>query len=282
MKSRLKYAVKATVIALALLPLLSWGEDFKVLEANAVESPSNVKKGDKLKRGTRVVLGAGGVLFLLQRGDCGVHLLIAGVQETRLEMAEKCESTARLVDTRNRIHNGETLAENIMFTGDDKADSPGPNYFLDAIGEVKSKPVQNVNLNGSYRIRQKSNGRYVDAHESSDRDHKLVTRTRQNNTTQVWVLKRVGKNTYTIQQKSNWRYVDAHVNKQKDHAVVTRLAQNNNTQRWVLTHSGENTYTIQQKSNGRYLDAHEGSNNDYLLVTRPRQGNNTQRWIIQK
>lgn len=132
---------------------------------------------------------------------------------------------------------------------------------------------------GSYTIQQKSNGRYMDAHEGSH-DNAVVTRVKQNNNTQRWILTPIGKNTYSIQQKSNGRYLDAHEGSH-DNAVVTRDKQNNNTQRWILTPIGKNTYTVRQKSNGRYMDAHEGSH-DNAVVTRDKQKNNTQRWIFKR
>ena len=133
-------------------------------------------------------------------------------------------------------------------------------------------------LRGVYTIQQKSNNRYMDAHEGSN-DNSVVTRDRQNNDTQRWILTPLGDNAYTIQQKSNGQYVDAHEGKE-DNSVVTRDKQNNTTQSWILRPSGNNTYTIQQKSNGRYMDAHEGKN-DNSVVTRDRQNNDTQRWIVK-
>ncbi len=129
----------------------------------------------------------------------------------------------------------------------------------------------------NHTIQQKSNGRYLDAHENKN-DNSSVTRDRQNDDSQRWILKKVGGNTYTIQQKSNDRYLDAHEDK-NDNSAVTRDRQNDDSQRWILKKVGGNTYTIQQKSNGRYLDAHEDKN-DNSAVTRDRQNNDSQRWII--
>ena len=42
---------------------------------------------------------------------------------------------------------------------------------------------------GVYTIQQKSNGRFVDAHEIEGKDFALVTRTAQNNDTQRWLIK---------------------------------------------------------------------------------------------
>ena len=144
-----------------------------------------------------------------------------------------------------------------------------------------SVSVNDPTQSSVYTIQQKSNGRFVDAHEIAEEDFALVTRTAQNNNTQRWILTPLGDNTYTIQQKSNGRFVDAHEIAEKDFTLVTRTAQNNNTQRWILTPLGNNTYTIQQKSNGRFVDAHEIAEKDFALVTRPAQNNDTQRWLIK-
>jgi hypothetical protein len=132
-----------------------------------------------------------------------------------------------------------------------------------------------------YTIRQKSNGRFVDAHEIEGKDFGLVTRLAQNNDTQRWIITSLGSGSYTIRQKSNGRFVDAHEIEAKDFAVVTRRGQNNDTQRWVLTPLGNDVYTIRQKSSGRFMDAHEIEGKDFALVTRPAQNNDTQRWLIR-
>ena len=164
-------------------------------------------------------------------------------------------------------------------------------------GAIIAKPITGVTVlkpimaktiltNGTYTIQQKSNGRYVDAHEHNKNkvDFGLVTRDRQNNNTQRWIVRSVGKDTFTIQQKSNNRYVDAHENNNNkaDFKLVTRDRQNNDTQRWIIKSVGVNLYTIQQKSNQRYVDAHEDSSNDFRLVTRAKQNNDTQKWIFKK
>ncbi len=136
-------------------------------------------------------------------------------------------------------------------------------------------------LHGLHTIQQVSNQRFVDAHESSVRDFRAVTRTAQNNDTQRWNLILVGT-VYTIQQQSNERFVDAHEIEENDFRLVTRTAQNNATQRWVLreVNGQPSTYTIQQASNGRYVDAHETADNDFRLVTRAAQNNDSQRWLL--
>ncbi|MCP4165732.1 MAG: trypsin-like serine protease [Chloroflexi bacterium] len=133
---------------------------------------------------------------------------------------------------------------------------------------------------GLYTIQQKSNRRFVDAHESAGRDFSVVTRTAQNNDTQRWTLTPVAV-VCTIQQKSNGRFVDAHESNQNDFSLVTRTAQNNDTQRWILTPLGNDTYTIQQRSNGRFVDAHTSAGPDFSLVTRTAQNNDTQRWVFK-
>ena len=64
--------------------------------------------------------------------------------------------------------------------------------------------------NNAYTIQQKSNSRFMDAHEIAAKDFALVTRPAQNNDTQQWVLLDLGAHAYTIQQRSNSRFMDAH------------------------------------------------------------------------
>lgn len=139
-----------------------------------------------------------------------------------------------------------------------------------------------TNLNGTFTMQQKSNGRYLDAYDYDGTDYNVVSRAKQGNDTQNWVFRKVGPNTYTIQQKSTRRYLDAHTSQGHDYSLVTRTAQNNNTQKWIIEYVGPNSYTIQQKSNGRYMDAHTSQNHDFSVVTRTAQNNDTQRWIIKR
>jgi hypothetical protein len=134
---------------------------------------------------------------------------------------------------------------------------------------------------GTYTIRQKSNGRFVDAHESADQDFRLVTRPAQNNDTQRWIFSPVG-GVYTIRQRSNLRYVDAHEDASQDFRLVTRPAQNNDTQRWVVLPVGGGGFTMRQLSTLRFVDAHESRDQDFRLVTRPRQNNDTQVWLFNQ
>ena len=146
-----------------------------------------------------------------------------------------------------------------------------------AIREV----FEQFTLNGIYTIQQKSNGRFLDAHEISSKDFTVVTRNQQRNDTQRWIIKPLGNNIFTIQQKSNDRFLDAHEISSKDFTVVTRNQQRNDTQRWIIKPLDNNIFTIQQKSNGRFLDAHEISSKDFTVVTRNQQRNDTQRWIVK-
>jgi uncharacterized membrane protein YuzA (DUF378 family) len=54
--------------------------------------------------------------------------------------------------------------------------------------EAEEARVAEERLSGAYTIRQKSNGRYVDAHQTSKNDYRLVTRPAQNNDTQRWLI----------------------------------------------------------------------------------------------
>ncbi len=150
------------------------------------------------------------------------------------------------------------------------------------VGGLFSAPAMasplSVPLAGDYRIQQKSNGRYMDAHQGVN-DSSVVTRNAQNNNTQVWTFTHVGGQYYRIQQKSSGGYLDAHTNNGADYSVVTRSYQNNDSQIWRLFQHDNGTFRIQQKYQGRLMDAHEGSN-DNSVVTRDFQNNATQRWAV--
>jgi Ricin-type beta-trefoil lectin domain-like len=47
------------------------------------------------------------------------------------------------------------------------------------------------------------NGRFLDAHESAANDFAAVTRTAQNNNSQLWVVVQQGDGSYTLQQLNN-------------------------------------------------------------------------------
>lgn len=147
---------------------------------------------------------------------------------------------------------------------------------LDIVLPPLPLPIQ---LSGTYYIQQRSNNRYMDAHQGSN-DNSAVTRPFQNNATQRWVISPQGNDIYTIRQRSSMMFLDAHegIN---DNDVVTRNAQNNTTQQWIIKRVNGNIYTIQQRSNGRYLDAHGTANKDFRVVTRNQQNNATQKWVIK-
>lgn len=138
---------------------------------------------------------------------------------------------------------------------------------------------------GEYTVQQLSNGRYVQAYESQDRDWAVVTRERQSGNSQTWYFRPVGNKTYTIQQKSSARYLDVDEtanNTDLDFAAVTRGLQNDDTQHWILTDIGDDVFTIQQKSSRKYLEAYQDQARDYRLMVRPGQDNDTQKWIIKE
>jgi hypothetical protein len=139
-------------------------------------------------------------------------------------------------------------------------------------------------LSGAHTIRQLSNGRYLDAHDTVDWDFRVVTRPSQHNATQRWIFRHEGDRTFTIQQQQTGRFLDAHDTANLDFAVVTRPPQPNTTQRWLVTHLGGSVYAIQQVSTSRYLDAYQAEGHDFGSVTRPAQTGTqirTQRWVIQ-
>ena len=68
--------------------------------------------------------------------------------------------------------------------------SSDPNHSDSARVPLPATPIPRIQLKGgTYTIQQKSNGRFVDAHEGPGNDFALVTRTAQNNNTQRWVFK---------------------------------------------------------------------------------------------
>ena len=136
-----------------------------------------------------------------------------------------------------------------------------------------------VLLNGTYRIRQRSTNRFLDAHEINELDFRLVTRPAQDNFTQQWQLRKVGT-VFVIRQRSNGRFLDAHASSDDDFRVVTRTAGTVANQRWVVIPDATGAATIRQLSTRRFLDAHEIADLDFRCVTRPAQNNDTQRWLL--
>jgi hypothetical protein len=132
---------------------------------------------------------------------------------------------------------------------------------------------------GTFTIRQKSSGRFLDAHEIADKDFALVTRTNQNNDTQRWTLKPIGT-VFMIRQKSSGRFLDAHDTSVNDFRLVTRAAQTDDSQRWISMPQADGSVTLRQLSNLRFADAHEIADKDFALVTRAEQNNDTQRWTL--
>ena len=84
------------------------------------------------------------------------------------------------------------------------------------------------------KIRQKSSGRFMDAHEDANNDFAAVTRPAQNNDSQLWIVVATGDGSYTMRQLRNGRFLDAHELEANDFGAATRTAQNNDTQRWLF------------------------------------------------
>ena len=164
--------------------------------------------------------------------------------------------------------NGQAIGQRLALSDGD----------VQAVNYMYFPSVPFILQQGVYSIQQKSNGRFVDAHEYAGKDFALVTRPVQNNETQRWFIRPVG-GVYKIQQKSNGRFVDAHEIAEKDFSLVTRNDQNNDSQQWILMHVG-GPYTMQQKSNGRLVNAHNSSGKDFAVVTRPAQQDESQQWNI--
>ena len=111
----------------------------------------------------------------------------------------------RLGDVRRR---STTTSTNRVLTADD------------LLGIRQLYPTA-VLANGTYTVRQKSSGRFLDAHEIEPKDFHLVTRPAQNNDTQRWTLTQVGT-VFVIRQKSSGRFLDAHEASDNDFRLVTR------------------------------------------------------------
>ena len=153
------------------------------------------------------------------------------------------------------------------------------------IGANYEQPVYGALLEtGVYTIRQKINGRFLDAHENDedDNDFSAVTRTYQENDSQKWVIQATDDGSYRIRQKINGRFLDAYENS-NDFSAVTRPYQENDSQKWVIQATDGGAYRISQKINGRFLDAHENDedDNDFSAVTRTYKENDSQKWVIE-
>ena len=93
-----------------------------------------------------------------------------------------------------------------------------------------------------YRLYQQSRNKYLDAHEPGlpgacgSNDCRVVTRSAQNDLSQVWILRQKGRgpegggNEYTLQQASNGQYLDGY----EYGNAVTRTRQNDDSQTWVI------------------------------------------------
>jgi hypothetical protein len=151
--------------------------------------------------------------------------------------------------------------------------------MADDLGGIRELYPARLLAAGTYTIRQRSSGRFLDAHEIAEKDFRLVTRPAQSNDTQRWNLAPVGT-VYMIRQKSSGRYLDAHDTSANDFRLVTRSAQNNDTQRWIARPQGDGSVTLRQLSSLRFVDAHEIEEQDFRMVTRTAQSNDTQRWTL--
>ncbi|MCJ8270702.1 MAG: RICIN domain-containing protein, partial [Psychrosphaera sp.] len=135
---------------------------------------------------------------------------------------------------------------------------------------------------GAFKVTQRETNRFLDAYTSSTNDFGAVTRTAQQNSSQLWDFTKVSGNIYTIQHQPNDYYLDAWEGS-NDSEAVTRFQQGNTTQQWQLVYEySTNSYQLIQVSSGRYLDAYEDNNDghDYRAVTRESQNNNSQKWHL--
>jgi hypothetical protein len=110
--------------------------------------------------------------------------------------------------------------------------------------------------------------RFLDVHESAQKDFQVVTRAFAGfDTTQHWRFIDLGGDVSAIQQVSSGRFLDAHEIGGLDFRVVTRPQRDNDTQRWRVQDFGGGFISIQQISSGRFLEA--TLDGDFHVVTRP-------------
>ena len=77
--------------------------------------------------------------------------------------------------------------------------------------------------------------RFLDAHEIPSLDFRVVTRPRQENTTQLWRLLDFGGPVFTVQQASSGRFLEAYLTEAQDFQAVTRPERpGDNTQLWRI------------------------------------------------
>jgi hypothetical protein len=77
--------------------------------------------------------------------------------------------------------------------------------------------------------------RFLDAHEIPSLDFRVVTRPRQENTTQLWRLLDYGGAFFTVQQVSSSRFLEAYLSEAQDFQAVTRPERpGDNTQLWRI------------------------------------------------
>jgi hypothetical protein len=120
--------------------------------------------------------------------------------------------------------------------------------------------------------------RFLDAHETANKDFRVVTRAYQGfDSTQHWRVTDLGSGVCTIQHVSSGRFLDAHQVGARDFRVVTRPRQERGTQTWRIEDFGGGFISIQQVSSGRFLEATLGG--DFSVVARPTVSNE-QTWRI--
>jgi len=125
---------------------------------------------------------------------------------------------------------------------------------------------------------------YLDAYTTGESDGDVVTRSFQDNDTQVWCFNEVSSGVFTIQHRSfSGLYLDAYLGSNDYKAALRSGPQTDGSQYWQVTYT-TNTYPdphrIAQQVNGRYLEALTTSGSDYRAVTRPGSSSSLQRWEL--
>ena len=185
--------------------------------------------------------------------------------------------TRRLDCDECMYENTQALAQRLTFAGypanpylhfqtaTDFAGHEGSLVGLDPTDGDNSSTADSHNLNGTCK-RIRVNSRYLDAYTSGDGD--VVTRTYQDNATQLWCFGIVGNNTFRIHHGAfTGQVLDAHEST-NGYKAVLRDMQGNSSQSWkVESINGQPIFALTQLSSARVLTYLDSSEDDYRAVT---------------
>lgn len=181
--------------------------------------------------------------------------------------------TRRLDCDECMYENTQALAQRLTFAGypenpylhfqtaTDFAGHTGSLVGIDPDGDPD--PADTYGL-GARPHRIRVNSRYLDAYTSGDGD--VVTRTYQDNTTQLWHFVLVANNTFLIHHESSTgQLLDAHEST-NGHKAVLRDLQTDGSQRWTVR-AVDGGFTLTQQTSARHLNYLNSAEDDYRALT---------------